>query len=108
VAQPQHAHRHQQRDAVDHEEQDVLAAKAGALTIAPRPVPVREVGERHGDDDRDGLGTQRLVEERAFAAGKSQQVEQADIDNEGDGPDNAELGQFVHEVAEASIQGVHP
>jgi hypothetical protein len=108
VAQPEHADRHQQRDAVDDEKQDVLAAKARAFPVAPRPVPVGEVGERHGADDRDRLRAQRLVVQRPLAAGEAQQVEQADVDDERDGSDDPELGQLVHEVAEASIQGVHP
>jgi len=110
VAEPQAGHRDEHADAVEHEEQQVLAAEAGAAAVAEGPVAVAEVGERRRDRDADHLGGQRLVVHRALAAGEPEQVEQADVDDEGHQADDAELGHLVpepvHAVGEAAEQGL--
>jgi len=107
VAQPQHADRHEQRGAVDDEEQHVFAPEAGAFAITPRPVPVREVGERGGQNGGDGFCTQGLVVQRAFATNEAQHVEQTHIDDERRCSHDAKLRQLVDDVAKAPVQGVH-
>ena len=86
-------------DAVEQEEQHVLATEAGPGAGPPGPVPIREVGEGRRERGRDDLVGQDLVRDRPAVV--LQQVERAGVEDVGKQADGAELGDLVAELREA-------
>jgi hypothetical protein len=68
-------------------------------------VPVAEVGDSDRGDHRDRLRGERLVVERPGATRIHQEVEHADVDDEGDAAHHAELHQLPDEVVELVVEG---
>jgi len=100
VREPQHRQRDEHGDAVETEEQAILAPATGVATaVGERPVAVESVRDGRRGDDGDGFGGEGLVVEHP-AAREHQQIEQADIDHKGDEADNAELAELTNDGAE--------
>jgi hypothetical protein len=78
-------------DRVQHEERRVLLAHVIVRTVAPRPEAVTGEGDGGCDHRRDRLGQQRLQ------AGLQQDVEDGQIDEEGEPADEAELADLTHQ-----------
>ena len=81
-----------ERDQVDHEEQHVLPAQAGAGPVREGPVPVGEVGDRGGDAGGDDVRGRR-----AEPDAEVHQVEQADVDEEVDDADDPECRDLLEQ-----------
>jgi hypothetical protein len=88
-----------QADAVEDEEQHVLAAQAGAVPMPERPVAVREVGERRGDH-----GGDHVRGDGAHPGAAVQQIEDRESDDEGDRADTSELRELTPEMREPTAQ----
>ena len=87
-------------DAIEQEEQHVLAGEAGSGAMTERPQPVAGVGDQRCDDDRDGLGGQRLVVEWSVSARVEQRIEHQQVDDEPHAADGQELQALADELVQ--------
>ncbi len=84
-------------NAVEQEEHRKLAAHVRAPAMAESPVAIAEVGDNSRNADADNLGADRPIEHRSLPTGKSQVVEQANVDNEGGQANEPKLGHLTVE-----------
>ena len=103
MAEPQARQGDEHRNAVEREEEDVLATHMGATAVPEGPEAVAEVGEGCRCDDADRLGGERLVLQRS---GVQEEVEEAHVDDEGKGAHDAELRDLAEEHAHGSADPV--
>ena len=93
----QHAH------AVENEEENVLTSEAGTSPVSKRPIAISEIRHRCCHGDTDNLGGNGFVVKRALPTVEAQQVEDADVENQCDEPNDAELGQFVDQMLDLGV-----
>lgn len=67
--------------AIEQEEQGQFAPHMRAPAVSESPVPIAEIRDQSGDTDTDDLRADGPVIHRTLATGKTQVVEQPDIDN---------------------------
>ncbi|KPG44829.1 hypothetical protein AN916_09685 [Mycobacteroides immunogenum] len=88
---PERNHGDDHAHAAEREEQQRLVMPFPAAAVAEAPFPIKDVGGDDRDDAGDDLGGEGL----GFQDRQLERVEDARVDDEGGGADNAELDQLV-------------